>query len=363
MCFINIVYWYIKLDKQQKTMFDKIEIERFRGIRYAFIEGFKQINLFFGKNNCGKSSLLESLFLASGLSNPLLPVHVNFMRGYSKARLSDLRLDFYNLDAAQPIHVRLENGERRDLRIYLFEQNQNSVSLNADKANILSNVEEGEYGLKFDFNINDESFVSQLRFDSANPTDATRIVATHYVESLRCIYLSPKYDFNASIQGLKNILQNKDEHFIVEGLKIIEPRVKDFIFTDNEMLVDVGLAKRIPVNMMGDGARKVVSLLTAIYDCKDGALLVDEISNGFHYSVMRDIWKVLIDAAIRNNTQLFVTTHDIDSIKGLRNAAYGEFDAVVAAFKLLKTSDDELKAYHYSLKSLDYSINQEIEVR
>ena len=293
-------------------MFDKIEIERFRGIRYASIEGFKQINLFFGKNNCGKSSLLESLFLVSGLSNPLLSIHVNFMRGYSKVRLNDLKFDFYNLDSTLPIHIRMENEEKRDLKINLFEQNQNNVSLNAEDANILSNVEEGRYGL---------------------------------------------------IQGLKNILQNKDEHFIVEGLKLIEPRVKDFIFTDKEMLVDIGLAKRIPVNMMGDGARKIVSLLTAVYDCKDGALLVDEISNGFHYSVMCNLWKVLINAAIRNNTQLFITTHDTDSIKGLRDAALYKFDNIVAAFKLLKTSDDELKAYHYSLESLDYSINQEIEVR
>lgn len=114
---------------------------------------------------------------------------------------------------------------------------------------------------------------------------------------------------------------------------------------------------------MGDGARKIVSLLTAVYDCKNGALLVDEISNGFHYSVMRNLWKVLIDAAVKNNTQLFITTHDTDSIKGLRDAALDEYNDIVAAFKLLKTSDDELKAYHYSLKSLDYSINQEIEVR
>ena len=344
-------------------MFDKIEIERFRGIRYASIEGFKQINLFFGKNNCGKSSLLESLFLVSGLSNPLLSIHVNFMRGYSKVRLNDLKFDFYNLDSTLPIHIRMENEEKRDLKINLFEQNQNNVSLNAEDANILSNVEEGRYGLRFDFKIDDESFESQLRFDSANSTDATPIVPKQYVESLRCTYLSPKYDFSASIQGLKNILQNKDEHFIVEGLKLIEPRVKDFIFTDKEMLVDIGLAKRIPVNMMGDGARKIVSLLTAVYDCKDGALLVDEISNGFHYSVMCNLWKVLINAAIRNNTQLFITTHDTDSIKGLRDAALYKFDNIVAAFKLLKTSDDELKAYHYSLESLDYSINQEIEVR
>lgn len=344
-------------------MFNKIEIERFRGIKYASIEGFKQINLFFGKNNCGKSSLLESLFLASGLSNPLLPIHVNFMRGYSKARLNDLKLDFYNLDSSSPIHIRMENEEERDLEISIFEQKQNNVSLNADDTNILSNVEEGKYGLKIDFKINNNHFESQLRFDSSNSTDATRIVSKQYVESLRCIYLSPKYDFSASIQGLKNILQNKDEHFIVEGLKLIEPRVRDFIFTDKEMLVDVGIVKRIPVNMLGDGARKIVSLLTAVYDCKDGALLVDEISNGFHYSVMCSLWKVLINAAIRNNTQLFVTTHDVDSIKGLRDAALENYKDIVATFKLLKTDDDELKAYHYSLESLDYSINQEIEVR
>ena len=344
-------------------MFNKVEIERFRGIRYASVEGFKQINLFFGKNNCGKSSLLESLFLASGPSNPLLPIHVNLMRGYHKTRINDLKLDFYNLDATDPIHIRLTNEEIRDLKIFLFEENRKNISLAEEQINILSNVEEEKYGLRFDFRINDGSYSTQLRFDTGNTTEVTRITDKQYSESLRCTYLSPKYNFNTSIQGLKNILQNKDEEFIIEGLRTIEPNVKDFIFTDDEMLVDVGLSKRIPVNMMGDGARKIVSLLTAVYDCKDGALLVDEISNGFHYSVMRNLWSVFIHAAIKNNTQLFVTTHDIDSIKGLRNAAIGRFDNLIAAFKLLKISDDELKAYHYSLKSLDYSINQEIEIR
>lgn len=344
-------------------MFSKIEIDRFRGIRCADIDGFKQINLFFGKNNCGKSSLLEALFLASGPSNPVLPVSINIFRGYNSSRLNDLKLDFYNLNSDQPIHIRLENDEIRDLKISFFERNQNEVSLNADSMSILSNVEDGIYGLKFDFDINDSHYKSQLCFDKKDPADVKRVVPKQYTETLRCAYLSPKYDFSASIQGLKNIIQNKDEHFIVAGLRTIEPRVKDFTFTDNEMFVDIGLPKRIPVNMMGDGARKIVSLLTAIYDCKDGALLIDEISNGFHYSVMHNLWSVLIDATVRNNTQLFITTHDTDSIKGLRDAALGKFDNLVAAFKLLKTADDDLKAYHYSLESLDYSINQDIEVR
>jgi AAA15 family ATPase/GTPase len=78
---------------------------------------------------------------------------------------------------------------------------------------------------------------------------------------------------------------------------------------------------------------------------------------------MRSLWKVLINASIKNNTQLFVTTHDVDSIKGLRDAALENYKDIVATFKLLRTNDDELKAFHYSLESLDYSINQEIEVR
>jgi AAA15 family ATPase/GTPase len=139
--------------------------------------------------------------------------------------------------------------------------------------------------------------------------------------------------------------------------------VKDFIFTEEGIFVDIGIEKRIPINMMGDGVRKIVSLLTVIYDCRDGIVLIDEISNGFHYSVMSNLWNVIIKAAIKNNTQLFITTHDYDSIKGLRDTALNIYDENVATFKLLRTSDDELKALHYSLESVDYSINQEIEIR
>lgn len=343
-------------------MFKKIEIKRFRGIKDAVIGDFKRVNLFFGRNNCGKSSLLDALFLATGLSNPLLPINVNVMRGYNKTRLKDLELNFYNLDSAQPIHICVENKEKRNIEISLFENNKRDVSFDTNTIDIHSNVIEGEYGLKFNFEINEESFESELRFDLSTTTN-TIDFPKKYVESLRCIYLTPKYDFNTSIQGLENILKNKDEDFIIEGLRFIEPRVKDFIFTEEGIFVDIGIEKRIPINMMGDGVRKIVSLLTVIYDCKDGIVLIDEISNGFHYSVMSNLWNVIIKAAIKNNTQLFITTHDYDSIKGLRDTALNIYDENVATFKLLRTSDDELKALHYSLESVDYSINQEIEIR
>ena len=72
------------------------------------------------------------------------------MRGYNKARYNDLKFEFYNLDSTQPIHIQMVDGEIRDLNISLFEQERSNVSFeNNDEASILSNVEEGKYGLKF----------------------------------------------------------------------------------------------------------------------------------------------------------------------------------------------------------------------
>lgn len=101
-------------------MFEKIEIERFRGIKSGKVEGLKQLNLFFGKNNCGKSSILDSIFLITGLSNPILPLNINFLRDYRRFDRQDVILDFYALDATMPIVLKAYNNELRELSISLI---------------------------------------------------------------------------------------------------------------------------------------------------------------------------------------------------------------------------------------------------
>ena len=43
-------------------MFENIHIDHFRGIKSCQIDGLEQVNLFFGKNNCGKSSAWKDCF-------------------------------------------------------------------------------------------------------------------------------------------------------------------------------------------------------------------------------------------------------------------------------------------------------------
>lgn len=344
-------------------MIENIAIENFRGIHYGRIDGLSRVNLFFGKNNCGKSSLLEALFLVCGQSNPLLPATINAMRTYTRLAESDLLYFFYRMDAANEIKIFTKGSQERHLSISAFNE---PVGVSSD--NISTEVTRN-YGLRMKFTTNDEEYSSEVLYDVSNANRVAQKVQLdgRYTEKLKCVYLSPRYDSNASVEGLQNIYLNKDETFLAEALKVLEPEAKDTVFMDSVMLVDVGLSQRIPINLMGDGIRKIVSFLTSIYACRGGVVLIDELSNGFHYSVMRAMWDIVIRAAIRNDVQIFATTHDEDSIKGFREAAMAirnENEAEIAsAFKLQRISDDELRSYRFSIDQLGNAIDGETEVR
>lgn len=348
-------------------MFHKIEINSFRGIKYSRIGDLKQINLFFGKNNCGKSSLLDAIFLISGISNPKLPLNVNIIRNYRRLEQSDMKLDFYSLDMSSPIVIMAENDEIRELKISVIESSSSKVNLLSEDNDVASTELDNKYGLLLKYKVDNRAYESSIimSHSSDNSLEQRINMPAHYKEKLTCRYLNPKFDFNTSINGLVEVIKNKDEDFIVNALRLIEPRIKDFVLSQNEVLVDIGLEKRIPINMMGDGARKILSILTSIYECKNGMVLIDELSNGFHYSVMKGLWWSIISVAQKNNVQIFATTHDLDSIKGLRDAAVSckEYGNSIACFKLQSVKNAELKSYQYSLDSVDYSLTQDIEIR
>lgn len=348
-------------------MFHNIEINRFRGIKYSKIEGLKQINLFFGKNNCGKSSLLDAIFLISGISNPKLPLNVNIIRNYRRLEQSDMKLDFYSLDMSSPIVIKAENDETRELQISVIESSSSKVNLLSEDNDVASTELDNKYGLLLKYKVDNRAYESSIimSHSSDNSLEQRIKMPAHYKEKLICRYLNPKFDFNTSINGLVEVIKNKDEDFIINALRLIEPRIKDFVLSQNEVLVDIGLEKRIPINMMGDGARKILSILTSIYECKNGMVLIDELSNGFHYSVMKGLWRSIFSVAQKNNVQIFATTHDLDSIKGLRDAAVSckEYGNSIACFKLQSVKNAELKSYQYSLDSVDYSLTQDIEIR
>ncbi len=344
-------------------MIESIDIKNFRGIHNCKIEKLSQVNLFFGKNNCGKSSLLEALFLVCGQSNPLLPASINTIRTYNRISEQDIRYFFYKMDTSKEIEISTSGSLERHLAISSFQQ-----AVNVDINNISTELPH-QYGLKMRFKTNEEEYHSEVQYDTHDPNQIEQKLQTdsRYTEKLKCMYLSPRYDSNASMEGLQNIYLNKDEKFLAEALKLLEPAAKDPVFMENVMLVDVGLPQRIPINLMGDGIRKIVSFLTSIYACRGGVVLLDELSNGFHHSVMKSMWDIVIRAAVKNDVQVFATTHDEDSIRGFQQAGLDYLNEnkkeIASGFKLQRIKDDELKEYRFSINQIGYAMEQDMEIR
>lgn len=344
-------------------MIDSVEINNFRGIHNCKIEKLSHVNLFFGKNNCGKSSLLEALFLVCGQSNPLLPASINMMRTYNRISEQDIRYFFYQMDTSKEIEISTSGSQERHLAISAFLQ-----AADVDVNNISTELPH-QYGLKMRFKTIEGEYNSEIQYDThdSNKIEQKLQIDSRYTEKLKCMYLSPRYDSNASVEGLQNIYLNKDEGFLADALKILESKAKDPVFVESTMFVDAGLPQRIPINLMGDGIRKIVSFLTSIYACRGGVVLFDELSNGFHHSVMKPMWDIVIRAAIKNDVQVFATTHDADSIRGFQQAARDvqkeTSKDVATGFKLQRIAEDELKAYRFSVEQMEYANNQEMELR
>ncbi len=76
----------------------------------------------------------------------------------------------------------------------------------------------------------------------------------------------------------------------------------------------------IPLAFMGEGMVNLLALMSAMLVSPGGIFLVDEIENGFHYSVLPDVWRVLGESARRANVQIFATTHSFECIRAAHEA-------------------------------------------
>ena len=372
-CLKNITSFYVTLQSKRMNlynhpMFKSLDIKNFRGIRSAEIDGFERVNLFFGKNNCGKSTVLEALFLISGQSNPLLPLSVNSMRNYMRFSESDLNIEFFGLNPENKINISVNGDENRWLEISRIKSQSNVVELGS-LGNGESDNAAKTYGIKLNYSVGEREnrYSSELIIKEGDAENGKVKIDKRYKENLFSRYLTANAPQASIDEQFAQIVANKKEQKVLSILQEIEPRIKDIQLVGTELLVDIGESQRLPINMMGDGLRKLLFIIVSIYQCRNGLLLVDEIDNGLHFTAMEVLWKAVLKASADNNVQLFATTHNIDSLKGLakvlKQPEYSEYCSDVCEFKLIKKDDASVVAVKYDYDSFEYAVNQELEIR
>jgi AAA15 family ATPase/GTPase len=123
-----------------------------------------------------------------------------------------------------------------------------------------------------------------------------------------------------------------------------------------------GIDEPIPLRSLGDGMQRVLGIILALVNAKDGMLLIDEFENGLHYSVQPDIWRLLFKVAHRLNVQVFATTHSWDCIEAFQKAAVedaGEEGMLIR----LEEKNNEIGTTLFDERRLGIATREQIEVR
>ena len=155
-----------------------------------------------------------------------------------------------------------------------------------------------------------------------------------------------------------------ETNYILDILQIIEPNLKGLssisIGDESVMYGDLGIGRKIPIGLMGDGLSRLFSIILAMATTRDGVFLLDEIENGIHYSVMPKIWSGLERAAKKFNCQVIATTHSYECLE----AAYkGINDRKNFSYIRLDRKNDIINPRIYDYDTLSAALTNQWEVR
>jgi len=358
-------------------MYRSLSIRNFRCFREIELGDLERVNLIAGKNNVGKTALLEALFLHSGPGNPSLAATVNQLRGMPIAPRdpeSAWRSLFYDLNLAEAIELSSTDTDRasRSLRIFPGQEQAAHLALEQPEAKAPNEGRERATSgavvgrsLVFEHHSSSgEKRATRLFFDGIGFRIEPPPTPPPFPGIFQVAAGQP--DLQAHAERYGNLQVQRRERRVLELLQIIEPRLQGLTVVPIGGVAavhgDVGLSTLVPVALMGGGMVRLFSLAVGVASAEGGVVLMDEIDNGLYHASMAKIWEALGAFARHCDTQLFCTTHSFECIASAHEAfeKSGQYD-----FRLhrLEQMGEEIRAVTYDQETLAAAIESGLEVR
>ena len=335
-------------------MLQSLKIEGFRGFQSFEMANLGRINLLVGKNNSGKTSILEAIQFLYVQNNLDIFLETISYRGEFSWSESN-RTKVFEICHLFPGHEIIPSKEI--IIIGSRESHQESVtisvksipiqlSLFSDKNddlnndNIFDDEEWNKLLLSIRWSQSQKPIELELLANGTLARDSIRRMASlsrisHKIgidNKIELRFLTPFSLTSSDMAALfDNIVLSPLEDLIIESLKIIEPKIERIAsvgsgkyLTSNNLGVRGGFLIKIknhdqpiPIGSLGDGIWRMLGLVLAMVNLENGILLVDEIDSRLHFTVMTDMWKVVWETAKKLNIQVFATTHNRDCWQSL----------------------------------------------
>jgi AAA15 family ATPase/GTPase len=91
-------------------------------------------------------------------------------------------------------------------------------------------------------------------------------------------------------------------------------------------------------------------------------VLIDEFESGLHYSVLKEIWKGVLNLTEQEGVQIFATTHSYECIRAA-HAAFSETLNYDFALHRLEEIKGDIAVTSYDRDTLETSLASNFEIR
>lgn len=366
-------------------MFERLSIEHFRGIASLQLDGLSRINVFTGRNGCGKTSVLEAAVILANPTQPAVLINLAQCREMPPPNLrSDLSLRSYfrDLDLAVAIKLRVDIGaQRRIVEISAIRDGPRNIDAAAPDGNASAVLASGfpdatgvgsaamngvQYRLSSDNALIAPAAPVHIQLLPAGtqvfgaPPGGLGHTGSFYVHARRA----------NSIAETANILtrlnQNRKESLLLEVLHSVQPTVIGVFpgTSDGQPMVsaDLGGPVRLPVQLLGDGFCRVLLIAAGIVGAGAKVVAVDEVDSGLHYSAMEDFWRAVGKVCRQSHVQMFCSTHNEEMLKAVLSA-FDDHPEDIALFRIDRSEDGKVTAHRYDHRLLRKAEAMNLEVR
>lgn len=362
-------------------MYKSFSISGFRGLSRCSIEGMRRLTLLTGMNNTGKTAALEAMFIHSGHHNPNLVMVVNAVRGVAKIRLDPTSegdppwlsvfsgfVDTLPIRLTGEVQVKSGQFETRVMQI-------TSVKSQTELSGLSAQVRGLPYStdgltakiLKLELTDGRKKSVKHFMYYDGNQQ---HVIPTPPLLRYQARFLSPHQRDSMEEQATQfaRLQLSGQVDLLLAALREIEPRLRglELVFNGEPMLHgDIGMKNRrlVPLPYMGDGVSRVAALILAIGSVPGGAVFVDDIDTGLHYSVMQAFWASVMKAADLFDVQVVATTHSGECLKAaLLNAEETNSREDLCLVRLERQAD-HVAAFTYGHDEIEFALGSGLEVR
>ena len=356
--------------------YKNIEINNFRGIDHLKIDDLSRVNVFLGQNNSGKSSVLETIYLITGMSNPDMPQNLNRIRTKNLySNFSDISYLFHNMDIKIVPELQAEqfDGNCRSLRLnltYTFEEQGMLSQVNGMNGGLpTSETKSFANTLEMSFETNDHGTVKQYHSSLTVKPDGivlNKKIADGYLEKYQSIFLtSDLWGFNLA-SALSELIKRKQKDVVLKRLVHFDTRITDIDILQDDVYVDFdNMFEKLPLRMTGDGMRRYLNIVAASANPMNNIILIDEIDNGLHYSAYKKLWEAIFTLAATTNKQIFVTTHSKETLYYLNDMLEErpDYQPDFRLYTIERTLKKGLQAYKITHEGLRGACENDVELR